>query len=106
MLRVVYDFTCSCPMQVYNDLLRVGDGSGEGMVCSYFNTIGWPATLATSDQTGFITNVLSRKAKRVSALVQAGLTLRAGKRVQQALGSALALPRQLCERAPVALCRR
>ena len=80
--------------QVYYDLLRVGDGSGEGMVCSYFNTIGWPATLATSDQTGFITNVLNRKAKRVSALVQAGLTLRAGECVLQALGRALVLSRE------------
>ncbi|KAK9835988.1 hypothetical protein WJX81_004011 [Elliptochloris bilobata] len=63
---------------VYHDLLRVGDGSGEGMLCSYFNTVGWPTTLATSEQTSFVTTVLGRKAKRVGALVHAGVTLRAG----------------------------
>jgi len=65
-------------LQVYHDLLRVGDGSGEGMLCSFFNTIGWPATLATSEQDSFVATVLARKARRVAALVAAGLPLRAG----------------------------
>jgi len=72
------DCTALRALQVYHDLLRVGDGSGEGMLCSFFNTIGWPATLATSEQDSFVATVLARKARRVAALVAAGLPLRAG----------------------------
>jgi len=50
------------------------------MLCSFFNTVGWPVFLSTSDQSSFVSGILKRKAKRMGALVDAGLTLRAGGR--------------------------
>ncbi|KAF8057897.1 hypothetical protein HT031_005843 [Scenedesmus sp. PABB004] len=35
---------------VYHDLLGKGDGTGEGLVSCYYNTVGWPSFLPTSEQ--------------------------------------------------------
>eukprot|EP00884_Botryococcus_braunii_P004901 jgi/Botrbrau1/14411/Bobra.0014s0058.1 len=63
----------------YHDLLRAGDGSAEGMVVAWFNTVGWPATMPTSDRSVFPSRVHALKRKHLRLLVQNGqLPLRPG----------------------------
>lgn len=63
----------------YHDLLRAGDGSAEGMVVAWFNTVGWPATMATSDRGVFPSRVHALKRKHLQNLVRnSELPLRSG----------------------------
>jgi hypothetical protein len=37
-----------------------GDGTGEGLVSAYYQTVGWPTFLPTAEQTMFAGKVRSR----------------------------------------------
>jgi hypothetical protein len=37
-------------IHIYNDLLNHGDGTGEGLVAAYYETVGWPSFLPTAEQ--------------------------------------------------------
>jgi len=48
---------------MYNDLLGRGDGTPEGFIAAYFELMGWPEMMATSDRAMFLKKVRSvRKA--------------------------------------------
>ncbi|KAI4338722.1 hypothetical protein MLD38_023746 [Melastoma candidum] len=46
---------------VYTDLTRKSDGDEEMMLVLYFNRIGWPSSLPTSEKSAFIKSVLEEK---------------------------------------------
>eukprot|EP00983_Pelagomonas_calceolata_P057623 1145149-Pelagomonas_calceolata.AAC.5 len=51
-------FECvNWPAHVYNDLLGRGDGTPEGFIAAYFEMMGWPEMMATSDRPRFLTKV-------------------------------------------------
>ncbi len=35
---------------IYADLLRWGDGTGQGLIKAYFSRLGWPTMLSTKDR--------------------------------------------------------
>lgn len=75
---------------LYSDLVRTGDGTGEGLVAVYFNTVGWPTMLATSDRQAFAKRVHELKKKHLRLLAEHGeIPLRKGvlDLVDEALGS-------------------
>lgn len=75
---------------LYSDLIRTGDGTGEGIVAVYFNTVGWPTMLATTDRQAFARRVHELKRKHLRLLAEAGeIPLRKGviDLVDEALGA-------------------
>eukprot|EP00803_Ostreobium_quekettii_P000780 evm.model.scf_68EXC.9 EVM.evm.TU.scf_68EXC.9 scf_68EXC:123378-131661(+) len=56
--------------QVYHDLRRGGDGTAEGMVAAFFNKIGWPMAVATTERKEFVTSVLKYKKKNLRKLLE------------------------------------
>ncbi|CAN6689311.1 unnamed protein product [Malus baccata var. baccata] len=63
---------------VYLDLLRESGGDEEKMVNLYFNRIGWPSSLPTSEES-FVKNVLKKKKIAMDEfLMSESLTLRPG----------------------------
>ncbi|KAG2430079.1 hypothetical protein HXX76_010178 [Chlamydomonas incerta] len=74
---------------IYNDLLGISDGTGEGLVTAYYSTVGWPMMLATSDRPGFVKKVHQLKEKELVKLLQKDeVPLRQD--VKQVLGDAVA----------------
>jgi len=74
---------------LYADLIRTGDGTGEGLVAVYFNTVGWPTMLATTDRQPFARRVHELKRKHLRLLAENGeIPLRKGviDLVDEALG--------------------
>ena len=75
---------------LFADLVRTGDGTGPGLVHTYFGTVGWPTMLATSDRGAFAERVYSLKRTHAAALVESGdVPLRSGVRdlVDEALAA-------------------
>ncbi|KAM1107789.1 hypothetical protein EV1_004473 [Malus domestica] len=69
----------SWPEPVYLDLLRMSAGDEEKMVNLYFNRIGWPSSLPTSEKASFVKNVLQKKKIAMDEfLMSESLTLRPG----------------------------
>ena len=66
---------------LFADLVRTGDGTGPGLVHTYFNTVGYPTMLATADRGAFAERVYALKRTHAAALVESGdVPLRAGVR--------------------------
>ncbi|KAM1107785.1 hypothetical protein FF1_004502 [Malus domestica] len=64
---------------VYLDLLRENAGDEEKMVNLYFNRIGWPSSLPTTEKESFVKNVLQNKKIAMDEfLMSESLTLRPG----------------------------
>ncbi|CAN6553546.1 unnamed protein product [Malus baccata var. baccata] len=64
---------------VYLDLLRKSAGDEEKMVNFYFNQIGWPSSLLTTEKESFVKNVLQKKKIAMDEfLMSESLTLRPG----------------------------
>ncbi|XP_022715427.1 CBBY-like protein isoform X2 [Durio zibethinus] len=63
---------------VYSDLLRRSAGNEERMLILYFNRIGWPTSLPTSEQEPFVKNVLREKKNALDELMLKSLPLRPG----------------------------
>ncbi|XP_021724796.1 uncharacterized protein LOC110692116 isoform X1 [Chenopodium quinoa] len=51
---------------IYSDLSRKGVGDEEKMLALYFNRIGWPTSLPTSDKDTFMKSVLQEKKKALA----------------------------------------
>ncbi|GAA0159411.1 phosphatase [Lithospermum erythrorhizon] len=54
---------------IYMDLVRKSTGDEERMLILYFNRIGWPTSVPTKEQTGFIKRVLREKKSALDDLV-------------------------------------
>ncbi|KAL3631599.1 hypothetical protein CASFOL_024583 [Castilleja foliolosa] len=64
---------------VYLDLVRKSAGDEERMLVLYFNRIGWPTSVATSEKGTFMKNVLRGKKNALDELVMSkALSLRPG----------------------------
>ncbi|KAI4297015.1 hypothetical protein L6164_036927 [Bauhinia variegata] len=63
---------------VYADLKRRSTGNEEKMLVLYFNRIGWPTSLPTSEKGKFIKNVLREKEKALEEFAISSLPLRPG----------------------------
>ncbi|GFP84194.1 haloacid dehalogenase-like hydrolase domain-containing protein at3g48420 [Phtheirospermum japonicum] len=64
---------------VYLDLVRKSAGDEERMLILYFNRIGWPTSVATSEKGTFMKNVLRGKKNALDELVMSkALSLRPG----------------------------
>ncbi|GMH40840.1 hypothetical protein BSKO_08744 [Bryopsis sp. KO-2023] len=58
--------------QVYYDLRRGGDGTAEGMLTAFFNTVGWPMAVATKEKADFTRQLHHQKQQILKELLQAG----------------------------------
>lgn len=66
---------------LYADLVRTGDGTGVGLVATYFGTVGWPTMLATADRGPFAERVHALKLQHAARIVAEGeFELRGGVR--------------------------
>ncbi|CAH8278257.1 unnamed protein product [Arabidopsis lyrata] len=84
------------PEPVYSDLLRKGAADEEKMLLLYFNQIGWPSSLPTSEKASFVKSVLREKKNAMDEfLMSKSLPLRSG--VQEFIDNAYT------ERVPVAI---
>ncbi|GKV44275.1 hypothetical protein SLEP1_g51471 [Rubroshorea leprosula] len=63
---------------VYLDLLRKSSGDEERMLIFYFNRIGWPTSLPTSEKGAFVKSVLREKKNALEELMSTSLPLRPG----------------------------
>ncbi|XP_057502909.1 uncharacterized protein LOC130786616 isoform X3 [Actinidia eriantha] len=64
---------------IYLDLVRKSSGDEERMLILYFNRIGWPTSLPTSEKRTFMKSVLREKKKALDDLVMSkSLPLRPG----------------------------
>lgn len=64
---------------IYHDLLRAADGTGEGMLKAYFDMVGWPQFLPTSERQLFCGKVYALKTKHLADIIQeGGLRVRPG----------------------------
>ncbi|KAK8664520.1 hypothetical protein V6N13_084306 [Hibiscus sabdariffa] len=63
---------------VYSDLVRRSAGNEEKMLLLYFNRIGWPTSLPTSEKDSFVRNVLREKKNALEELMLKSLPLRPG----------------------------
>ncbi|KAL6197019.1 hypothetical protein ACLB2K_032632 [Fragaria x ananassa] len=64
---------------VYLDLLRKCAGDEEKMLIMYFNRIGWPSSLPTTEKESFVKNVLQKKKIAMDEfLMSSSLPLRPG----------------------------
>lgn len=73
-------YTCAqWTPSVYFDLLRLGDSTGPGLVKTYYELIGWPMMLPTSDRTIFTEKVYATKQRIFKRMVDtAEIPLREG----------------------------
>jgi len=55
---------------IYYDLLRFGDSTGEGLVKAYFDMVGWPIMLSTSDRPAFVEKIYSIKKRVFRGIVE------------------------------------
>jgi len=66
-------FECvNWPAHVYNDLLGRGDGTPEGFIAAYFEMMGWPEMMATSDRPRFLTKVHEAKQEEMFKMLRSG----------------------------------
>ncbi|KAF5832590.1 hypothetical protein DUNSADRAFT_11462 [Dunaliella salina] len=66
-------FECvNWPVHVYNDLLGRGDGTPEGFIAAYFEMMGWPEMMATSDRARFLTKVHEAKQEEMFKMLRSG----------------------------------
>ncbi|GAB2280905.1 hypothetical protein Dimus_015523 [Dionaea muscipula] len=64
---------------IYSDLFRKGAGDEESMLVLYFNRIGWPTSLPTSEKENFMKSVLREKNNALGDLMKSeSLPLRPG----------------------------
>ncbi|KAK8608224.1 hypothetical protein V6N13_023653 [Hibiscus sabdariffa] len=63
---------------VYLDLVRRSAGNEEKMLVLYFNRIGWPTSLPTSEKESFVKSVLREKKNALEELMLKSLPLRPG----------------------------
>ena len=64
---------------IYYDLLRLGDGTGEGMVKTYYEMTGWPMMLPTKERAIFATKVHNKKCEIMAKMATRGeIPLRPG----------------------------
>uniref|UniRef100_A0A7N1A516 Uncharacterized protein n=1 Tax=Kalanchoe fedtschenkoi TaxID=63787 RepID=A0A7N1A516_KALFE len=64
---------------IYIDLVRKSGGDEEKMVTMYFNKIGWPTSLPTSEKAAFVKSVLQEKMNSMDDVLASGSsTLRPG----------------------------
>ncbi|KAK6284203.1 hypothetical protein POUND7_003155 [Theobroma cacao] len=63
---------------VYSDLLRRSADNEERMLMLYFNRIGWPTSLPTSEKEAFVKSVLREKKIALEELMLKSLPLRPG----------------------------
>ncbi|KAK5792397.1 CBBY-like protein isoform X1 [Gossypium arboreum] len=63
---------------VYSDLVRRSAGNEEKMLVLYFNRIGWPTSLPTSEKEPFVKSVLREKKNALEELMLKSLPLRPG----------------------------
>ncbi|KAK8524679.1 hypothetical protein V6N13_015690 [Hibiscus sabdariffa] len=63
---------------VYSDLVRRSAGNEEKMLLLYFNRIGWPTSLPTSEKDSFVRSVLREKKNALEELMLKSLPLRPG----------------------------
>ncbi|KAI7835411.1 hypothetical protein COHA_010685 [Chlorella ohadii] len=74
---------------VFYDLMRLGDGTGEGVIAAYYNIRGWPMMLASSERGAFLKNVHNMKVRILREMAAKGeVPLRQG--AAQFLDDALA----------------
>ena len=50
-------------LQVFYDLMRLGDGTGEGVIAAFYAIRGWPHMLPSSERGAFLRNVHSLKVR-------------------------------------------
>lgn len=55
---------------VYQDILRSGKGSGEGMICAFFNAVGWPLVVREKDRPEFVRELHRRKREAMKDMVK------------------------------------
>jgi hypothetical protein len=55
---------------IYYDLLRFGDSTGEGLVKAYYEMVGWPIMLSTSDRPAFVEKIYSIKKKAFHDIIE------------------------------------
>ena len=55
---------------VYNDLMSQGDGTGEGMVRTFFSRVGWPTFLPTKEEDLFTRKVHQLKQEQLKKLIK------------------------------------
>ncbi|EFN59021.1 hypothetical protein CHLNCDRAFT_137701 [Chlorella variabilis] len=81
---------------IFYDLMRLGDGTGEGVIAAYYGIRGWPMMLASSERGAFLKKVHAIKVRILREMTAKGeVPVRPG--VAQFLDDALA------EGAPVAV---
>ena len=57
---------------IYFDLLRFGDSTGPGLIKTYFEMVGWPIMLSTSDRQAFVDRLYSTKQRIFKELLHMG----------------------------------
>jgi hypothetical protein len=81
--------TASPPFPIPLLQLHLGDGTGPGLVKTYYEMVGWPMMLPSSERGAFVDKILSTKARMLQQMVQAGeVPLRDG--VAEVIDDALA----------------
>ncbi|KAL4437025.1 hypothetical protein ABPG75_004164 [Micractinium tetrahymenae] len=74
---------------VFYDLMRLGDGTGEGVIAAYYQIRGWPMMLASSERGAFLKKVHAMKVRILREMAKKGeIPLRPG--VPEFLDDALA----------------
>lgn len=64
---------------IYYDLLRFGDSTGPGLVRAYYDMVGWPLMLSTSDRPAFVDKIYGIKQRILRNIVTSrDLPLREG----------------------------
>lgn len=58
--------------RVYYEMRRGGDGTAMGLVRTYFDTVGWPVTMAESDRKPFAMQVVKTKDWAMQKLLEEG----------------------------------
>lgn len=51
---------------------RLGDGTGTGLIKSYFNMVGWPLMLSTKERPDFVENIYRTKQRIFKEMVMSG----------------------------------
>lgn len=74
---------------VFYDLMRLGDGTGEGVIAAYYQIRGWPMMLASSERGAFLKKIHAIKVRILREMARKGeVPLRPG--VPEFLDDALA----------------
>lgn len=81
---------------VFYDLMRLGDGSGEGVIAAYYGIRGWPMMLPSKDRGAFLKNVHNIKVRILREMAAKG-------EIPVREGVAAFLDDALAEGAPIAV---